>query len=99
MAGKTTPSPEFSLESRNPNFSGFEFDAGRTSSQRVQNAVTPFLRNSKQRLRGDKFSSILTHRSPEKKAAVKRAAKEVGANIVDHPLNPGEVLVLSLIHI
>ena len=95
LAGKTTPSPEFSLENRNPNFSGFEFDAGRTTSQRVQNAVTPFLRNSRQRLRGDKFSSVLTHRSPEKKAAVKRAARETGANIVDHPLNPGEVLVLA----
>ena len=93
-AGKTIPSPEFSLENRNPKFSGFEFDAGRTTSQRVESAVTPFLENSKRNLRGDKFSSILTHRSPEKKAAVKRAAKKVGASIVDHPLNPGEVLVL-----
>ena len=94
LAGKQTPSPEFSLEERNPKFSGFEFNAARTTSQRLQGAVTPFLRNSKQRLRGDQFSAILTHRSPEKKAAIRRAARETGANIVDHPLNPGEILVL-----
>ena len=92
--GKTIPSPEFSLEERNPNYSGFEFDAGRLPSNRVEGAVKGFLDNSKRNLRGDKFSSILTHRSPEKKIAVKRAAKGVGANVVDHPLNPGEVLIL-----
>ena len=56
--------------------------------------MTPFLKNSKRNLRGDKFSAILTHRSPEKKAAIKRAARDVGANVVEHPLNPGELLVL-----